>query len=114
MIFTTTYRAKPLITMAETAEMMAAIAEAGSAPGELAHYLAADGSHGVVISDTDDVALSHRNNQNHAQWIEFDSDVMLTLEQAAPNILDALAWNRPRRPDIDGPRFRSGVNRAPA
>ncbi len=90
MIFVTTYKIKPYMTPDETKELMGVFAEAGSAPGTTAHYVAADGSHGVVISESDDPAEAYRNLLNYTQWIEFDSSVMLTVEEAVPHILDAL------------------------
>jgi predicted transport protein len=57
----------------------------------MAHYVAADGCHGVVISETDDVEANYRNILNYGQWVEYDTDVMLTVEQAVPHIMDALA-----------------------
>ena len=65
--------------------------EVGPGPGATAHYVAADGSHGVVISDTDDVEGSYRNIQNYTQWVEYDLKVMLTVEQAVPLIMESLA-----------------------
>jgi hypothetical protein len=53
--------------------------------------VAADGSHGVVISDTDDVAGGYRNIQNYTEWVEYDTKVMLTVEQAVPLIVESLA-----------------------
>lgn len=91
MILITTYKVKPFLTKDETRELMAVFATAGSGPGTTAHYVAADGSHGVVISDTDDIAGSYRNLLNYTQWVEYDSRVMLTVEDAIPHIADALA-----------------------
>jgi len=91
MIFVTTYKVKPYITKAETAELMAVFGEHGKAPGEIAHYVNADGGGGVVISDTDDILGSYRNNLNYSQWLEFESTMVVTVDQAVPHILDALA-----------------------
>ena len=52
--------------------------------------MAADGSHGVVIADTDDVAGAYRNLQNYTQWVEYDSKVMLPVEEAVPLIVESL------------------------
>jgi len=65
-------------------------AKAGPGPGTTAHYVAADGSHGVVIADTDDVAGAYANLQNYTQWVEYDTKVMLTVEQAVPLIMESL------------------------
>jgi hypothetical protein len=53
--------------------------------------VAADGSHGVVISETDDIEASYRNLLNYTQWIEYDTKVMLKVEQAVPHIMDVLS-----------------------
>ncbi len=56
MLFVTTYKIKPYISNEETKQLLEVFAKEGPGPGTTAHYVAADGSHGVVISDTDDVA----------------------------------------------------------
>ena len=56
MIFVTTYKIKPFLSKEETRELLEVFAKEGAGPGTTAHYVAADGSHGVVISETDDVA----------------------------------------------------------
>jgi hypothetical protein len=66
-------------------------AEAGPGPGTQAHYVAADGSHGVVIAETDDLLGAYRNIQNYTQWVEYDTKVMLKVEDAVPQIMDALS-----------------------
>ena len=90
MLFITTYKVKPYITKAEPAELMEVFAKQGSAPGEIAHYVNADCGGGVVISDTADMAGSYRNNLNYAEWLEFDTTLVLTVDQAVPHILDAI------------------------
>lgn len=91
MIFITTYKLKPFLSDEETKELMGVFAREGPGPGTKAHYVAADGSHGVVISEADDVGPAYRNLLNYTQWIEYDSKVMLTIEEAVPLIGDALA-----------------------
>jgi len=91
MIFITTYKVKPFLSKAETKELLGVFAREGAGPGVTAHYVAADGSHGVAISESDDVEGAYRNIQNYTQWVEYDTKVMLTIEQALPHIMDALA-----------------------
>ena len=91
MIFVTTYKVKPYLSKAETSDLMAAFAEAGSAPGTTAHYVSADGGGGLVIAESDDPAEGYRNLLNYSEWIEFDTKVMLTVEEAVPHIMDALS-----------------------
>ena len=91
MIFITTYKLKPFLTKDETRELMAVFAEVGPGPGTTAHYVAADGSHGVVIGESDDPAEGYRNILNFTQWVEYETRVMLSIDQAVPHIMDALA-----------------------
>jgi hypothetical protein len=91
MILLTTYKIKPFLSKDETRKLMDVFAKEGTGPGATAHYVAADGSHGVVVSDTDDVAGGYRNILNYTEWVEYDSEVMLTIEEAVPLIADSLA-----------------------
>ena len=69
MIFVTTYKIKPFLSNEETKKLLEVFAQAGPGPGTTAHYVAADGSHGVVISENDDVVAAYRNIQNYTQWV---------------------------------------------
>jgi uncharacterized protein DUF3303 len=91
VIFLTTYRIKPFLSNEERRELMEVFAREGAGPGTTAHYVAADASHGVVIADTDDVAGGYRNILNYTHWVEYDTQVMLTIEDAVPLISEALA-----------------------
>ena len=78
MIFITTYKIKPFLSNEETKKLMEVFAKAGAGPG-------------VVIAETDDVVSAYRNIQNYTQWVEYDTKVMLTIEDAVPQIMDALS-----------------------
>jgi hypothetical protein len=91
MIFVTTYKLKPFMSRDETKELMGVFAETGSGPGTIAHYVAADGSHGLVVSESDDVEAAYRNILNYTQWVEYETKVVLKIEQATPHIADALS-----------------------
>jgi hypothetical protein len=69
MIFITTYKTKPYMTKEETSELMALFAEVGNGPGTIVQYVAADGTGGVVISETDDIAESYRMIRDVGRWI---------------------------------------------
>ena len=90
MIFMTTYKIKPFLSNEETKKLLQVFASEGPGPGTTAHYVAADGSHGVVVADTDAVAGAYRNLQNYTQWVEYDSKVMLPVEEAVPLIMESL------------------------
>jgi uncharacterized protein DUF3303 len=90
VILMTTYKVKPFLSKSETRNVLEVFGKEGPGPGVTAHYVAADGRCGVVISETDDVAGGYRNIQNYNEWIEYDTKVMLTIEQAVPLIMDSL------------------------
>ena len=89
MIFITTYRIRQL-SKDETKALMGAFADKGVPSTVKAHYVAADGSHGVVISEADDLEEAYRNLLNYGEWIEYDTKPYLTIEQAVPHIMDYL------------------------
>ena len=91
MLLMTTYKIKPFLSDDEVKTLLDVFAKTGPGPGVTAHYVAADNSCGVVISDTDDVAAGFRNIQNYTQWVEYDTQVMLTVEEAVPLIMEARA-----------------------
>lgn len=91
MIFVTTYKLKPFLTKADTKELMEAFATFGNTPGMKAHYLNADGGGGVVISESDDAAEAYPNILRYSPWIEFESKVMLPMEQAVQLIGEYIA-----------------------
>jgi hypothetical protein len=91
MILVTTYKLKPFLGKEETSELLDVFAKAGAGPGVTAHYVATDGSQGVVISETDDLAGGYRNILNYTQWVEYDTKAMLSIEEAVPLIVDSLA-----------------------
>jgi hypothetical protein len=90
MIFITTYRIKQL-SRDETKQLMGVFAAKGVPSTAKAHYVAADGSHGLVISEADDLEEAYRNILNYSEWIEYDTKPYLTIEQALPHIADYIA-----------------------
>ena len=90
MLFLTTYRLKPFLSNEETKKLLEVFAEKGAGPGTTAHYVAADGSHGVVIAETDDLEGAYANLQNYTQWVQYETRVMLTVEEAVPLLMESL------------------------
>jgi hypothetical protein len=90
VIFITTYRIKQL-SKAETKELMGVFSEKGVPSTVKAHYVAADGSQGIVIAESDDVEEAYRNILNYSEWIEYDTKPYLTIEQAVPHIADYIS-----------------------
>ena len=64
MIFITTYRIKQQ-SKDETKKLMGVFAEKGVPSTVKAHYVAADGSQGVVINEADDLEEAYRNLLNY-------------------------------------------------
>lgn len=91
MIFITTYKIKPFLGKAETKELMSVFARVGEGPGTIAHYVAVDGSHGIVVAESDDLEPAYANLQNYTQWVEYDTTPVLKVEQAVPHIMAALS-----------------------
>lgn len=91
MISITTYKLKPFLTKDETRELMSVFAKEGPGPGTKAHYIAADGSGGLVVTDSDDLEAGYRNILNYTRWIEYDLTPVLDVEQAVPHIMDSLS-----------------------
>ena len=87
MILITTYRIKQL-SRDETKKLMGVFAEKGVPSTVRAHYVAADGSQGLVISEADDLEEAYRNLLNYSEWIEYDTKPYLTIERAVANIMD--------------------------
>jgi hypothetical protein len=61
----------------------------GGPAGEVAHYISADNSFGVIISQSDDVTNSYRNILNYSQWVEYETHTVMHIEDAIPHLVDA-------------------------
>ena len=86
MIFITTYKLKPHLNKGEIKELMSVFATVGNTPGTQAHYVNGDGGGGIVIAESDDPAEGYANLLNYTQWMEFETKVMLKVEDAVPII----------------------------
>jgi Domain of unknown function (DUF3303) len=87
VIFITTYRIKQQ-SRDETKKLMGVFSKEGVPSTVTAHYVAADGSQGLVIMEADDLQEAYRNLLNYAEWIEYDTKPYLTIDQALPHIAD--------------------------
>ena len=87
MIFITTYRIRQL-SKSEVKDLMGVFSKEGVPSTVRAHYLSADGTRGLVISEADDLQEAYRNILNYSEWIEYDTKPYLTIEQAVPHIMD--------------------------
>lgn len=74
-------------------KIMDAFGKRGSSPDEVAHYVFADGTGGVVITDGDDTGWAYRNSLDFIEFMDMDrseSRIALTLEDALPHVVDRL------------------------
>lgn len=90
MIFLTTYKVKPHLTKEETKQLMSVYGEVGNTPGTIANYISADGGGGITITESDDPKEGYANQLHYGQWMEFETKVMLKVEDAVPLILNYL------------------------
>jgi hypothetical protein len=82
MITMTTYRLKPFMSHDERRELVALFVEHGTPGRDIGHYMAADNSYGVVITEMDDAAEGFRNILNYTEHVEYETKVMLTIDEA--------------------------------
>ena len=62
-------------------------AERGAAPGEIAHYVAADGRGGMIITEAESADEGYDNALHYHQWMDLESTPVLTIEVALPTIM---------------------------
>ena len=67
------------------AALVGAIITIGNTPGTIANYVNADGG-GIVLAESDDPTEGYANQLHYQQWMEFETKVMLKLEDAVPLI----------------------------
>lgn len=89
MLFITTYTFREGISQESVKEMLAVFASRGPSPTEIAHYIATDGSGGVVINEVDDESRSEvYEGVLHMQpWLEMHTRPVLTVDDAMPTIM---------------------------
>jgi hypothetical protein len=90
MLLVTTYKTVGDRSQEAAADLMKRFGEVGAAPGEIAHYVFADGTGGVVIADENDSKALHAQSLAYAPWLQLDTKIALTIEDALPGILEAL------------------------
>ena len=91
MKYVTTYTFKPFMDKDETKALLEAFAEFGNAPGATAHYIRADGTGGIVIGDSDDIAGLYRNVVSYSEFVAFESHVVLSVEDAVPLVAESVS-----------------------
>jgi hypothetical protein len=90
MKYVTTYTFKPFMTKDETKALLEAFAEYGNAPGAIAHYVRTDGRGGVVIGESNDIVGLYRNVLHYNELVDFESHVVLSVEDAVPVVVETV------------------------
>ncbi len=78
----------------DTKRIMEAFGERGSSPDEVAHYVFADGTGGVVITDGEDVGWAYRNALDFVEFLDMDqsfTQIALPLADALPHVVDRMS-----------------------
>ncbi len=85
MLFQTNYTIVGDRSTERAKELMALFGQRGKSPGQIAHYVHANGGGGTVISDNADVSELHDVVLAYSPWLEFE--IILTIEDALPALL---------------------------
>ncbi len=86
MLLVTQYKFKGDRSPESTKAMLAVFAERGAASGQVAHYVAADGGGGFIISESDSLDDAYENALHYQQWMEFRTTPIQTIDEALPAI----------------------------
>jgi len=87
MLFQTNYSVIGDRSIERGKELMALFGQRGKNPGEIAHYVHADGSGGTVISENSDVSELHDVALAYSPWLEVEIIPILTIDAAVPALL---------------------------
>jgi hypothetical protein len=90
MLFAVHYTTRPTAaTKADTAALMTEFGKRGEVPGSIAHYVYPGGG-GVVIAEQDDPSVLYESIIAYSEWLDFDVQVALTIDDAVPKIMNYL------------------------
>jgi hypothetical protein len=90
MLYMTRYSIRGERTKERIGTLMSAFAERGEIPGTVAHYTAVDGTGGLLIIDSDDVATLYQATLAYQEWLEMEVTPIMTIDDAVPHILASL------------------------
>ena len=91
MRFVSTYRFQPFRTKEQTRQLLALFAEVGNAPGVTEHFAFVDGTGGIVIGETDDIAGLYRNVVSYREFLTVETHLVLRVEEAVGETLAVVA-----------------------
>jgi hypothetical protein len=87
MLFQTNYRIAGERSPERGKALMARFGERGKGPGEIAHYVHANGDGGTVISENADISELHDVVLAYSPWLDFEIIPILNIDDAVPNLL---------------------------
>jgi len=88
-IHVVTYRFRDNLRQQDYRELTKKFTEVGDAPGVIAHYYRLDGRGGFTVlksPEGDDAAKGLKVVMQYAPWIDFETAVCTTIEEAFPVI----------------------------
>ena len=88
MLFGTRYTFRGDRSPDSVKALLATFAERGEAPGTQAHYVAADGRGGFIITEADSLQETYENLLHFQQWLEFETVPILPIEDAMKSIMN--------------------------
>ncbi|MGC2485248.1 MAG: DUF3303 family protein [Acidimicrobiales bacterium] len=68
-------------------ELVALFMQRGNSPGEIAHYIRADGTGGTVISENSDIGELHDQAMAYSPFMVFEIVPIRTAEDSVPDLL---------------------------
>jgi hypothetical protein len=90
MLFVTEYRFRSGMDQAQVGRLMELFAKRGPEPGEVAHYVKADGTGGFTIDEVDDPATPYAASLAYAEFLEFNTSPVLKIDDAIGSITSFL------------------------
>lgn len=91
MLFLTEYTLRDGLDQGDFKRVMDLFGRRGAEAGELAHYVKADGSGGVTISELDQITKAYEATLAYSEFMTFDIVPILKIDDAVGPLLAQLA-----------------------
>jgi hypothetical protein len=76
--------------MADQRHLLELFEKHGTAPGTIAHYVAADNSTGWTVIEAESPVEAYATILKYEEYIQFELTPILTIDEALPHLLDAV------------------------
>jgi hypothetical protein len=87
MLFQTNYTVEGDRSPERGKELVALFIKRGNSPGEIAHYIRADGTGGTVISENSDIGELHDQALAYSPYLAFEIVPVRTAADSVPDLL---------------------------